>query len=73
VDRAVLFFDSLAKSGSGSSRASASSAAGASAANPVYNLLPDCLSKLLAKPSLTEEQVQVIIGQLLGYVKVGSA
>jgi hypothetical protein len=39
----------------------------------VYNLLPDCLSKLLAKPNLTEEQVQVIIGQLLAYVKVGNA
>eukprot|EP00775_Hariotina_reticulata_P007726 gene7726-7925_t len=70
VDRAVLFFDSLAKTGSGSSRASASAAAaGASAANPVYNLLPDCLSKLLAKVNLTEEQVQVVMGQLLAYVK----
>lgn len=67
----MLFFDSLAKTGSGSSRASASAAAGASAANPVYNLLPDCLSKLLSKANLTEEQVQVIMGQLLAYVKVG--
>jgi hypothetical protein len=72
VDRAVLFFESLAASGSGSSRSAGSAAAGASAANPVYNLLPDCLSALLAKadPPLREEQMQVIMSQLLGYVKV---
>lgn len=68
----MLFFESLAASGSGSSRSAGSAAAGASAANPVYNLLPDCLSALLAKadPPLREEQMQVIMSQLLGYVKV---
>jgi hypothetical protein len=73
VDRAVLFFDNLAQSGSGTSRTAGSAAAGASAANPVYNLLPDCLSALLAKedPPLREEQMQAIMTQLLGYVKVG--
>lgn len=73
IDRAVLFFESLAASGSGSSRSAGSAAAGASAANPVYNLLPDCLSALLAKdnPPLLEEQMQVIMTQLLAYVKVG--
>jgi hypothetical protein len=73
VDRAVLFFDNLAQSGSGSSRTAGSAAAGASAANPVYNLLPDCLSALLAKegPPLREEQMHAIMTQLLGYVKVG--
>ena len=73
IDRAVLFFESLAASGSGSSRSAGSAAAGASAANPVYNLLPDCLSALLAKdnPPLLEEQIQVIMTQLLAYVKVG--
>lgn len=74
VDRAVLFFESLAASGSGSSRSAGSSAAGASAINPVYNLLPDCLSTMLKKddPPLLEEQMQVIMTQLLGYVKVSS-
>lgn len=71
IDRAVLFFESLAKTGSGSTR-SASAAAGASAANPVYNLLPDCLSALLKDERLREEQLQVIMGQLLAYVKVGA-
>jgi hypothetical protein len=72
VDRAVLFFESLAASGSGSSRSAGSAAAGASAANPVYNLLPDCLSTMLRKddPPLLEEQMHVIMAQLLGYVKV---
>jgi hypothetical protein len=72
IDRAVLFFESLAASGSGSSRSAGSAAAGASAANPVYNLLPDCLSALLTKdnPPLLEEQMQVIMTQLLAYVKV---
>jgi hypothetical protein len=72
VDRAVLFFESLAASGSGSSRSAGSAAAGASAANPVYNLLPDCLSTMLKKddPPLLEEQMHVIMAQLLGYVKV---
>jgi hypothetical protein len=72
VDRAVLFFESLAASGSGSSRSAGSAAAGASAVNPVYNLLPDCLSTMLKKddPPLLEEQMQVIMTQLLGYVKV---
>jgi len=74
VDRAVLFFESLAASGSGSSRSAGSAAAGASASNPVYNLLPDCLSALLAKrePPLQEEQMRTIMAQLLAYVnKVG--
>jgi hypothetical protein len=70
ADRAVLFFESLAKTGSGSSTRSASAAAGASAANPVYNLLPDCLSKLLESTKLREEQLQAILAVLLGYVKV---
>jgi hypothetical protein len=66
----VLFFESLAKTGSGSSTRAASAAAGASAANPVYNLLPDCLSKLLESSKLREEQLQAILAVLLGYVKV---
>jgi hypothetical protein len=70
VERAVLFFESLAKTGSGSSARAASAAAGASAANPVYNLLPDCLSKLLESTKLREEQLQAILAVLLGYVKV---
>lgn len=71
AERAVLFFESLAKTGSGSSTRAASAAAGASAANPVYNLLPDCLSKLLEDKKLREEQLQAILAVLLGYVKVG--
>ncbi|KAF6263275.1 non-SMC mitotic condensation complex subunit 1-domain-containing protein [Scenedesmus sp. NREL 46B-D3] len=69
AERAVLFFESLAKTGSGSSTRAASAAAGASAANPVYNLLPDCLSKLLEDKKLREEQLQAILAVLLGYVK----
>jgi hypothetical protein len=49
---------------------SSSAAAGASATNPVYNLLPDCLSALLAMPVLREEQLTAVLGVLLGYVKV---
>jgi hypothetical protein len=44
--RARLFFSQLAKTGTGSTKAASSAAAGASAANPVYNLLPDMLSAL---------------------------
>jgi hypothetical protein len=36
----------------------------------VYNLLPDCLSKLLENNKLREEQLQAILAVLLGYVKV---
>lgn len=70
TERAALFFESLAKTGSGSSTRAASAAAGASAANPVYNLLPDCLSKLLENDKLREEQLQAILAVLLAYVKV---
>uniref|UniRef100_A0A383VMF6 Condensin complex subunit 1 C-terminal domain-containing protein n=1 Tax=Tetradesmus obliquus TaxID=3088 RepID=A0A383VMF6_TETOB len=69
TERAALFFRSLAKTGSGSSTRAASAAAGASAANPVYNLLPDCLSKLLENDKLREEQLQAILAVLLAYVK----
>ncbi|WIA41348.1 hypothetical protein OEZ86_004943 [Tetradesmus obliquus] len=69
TERAALFFESLAKTGSGSSTRAASAAAGASAANPVYNLLPDCLSKLLENDKLREEQLQAILAVLLAYVK----
>jgi hypothetical protein len=38
----------------------------------VYNLLPDCLSKLLESDKLREEQLQAILAVLLGYVKVST-
>jgi hypothetical protein len=38
----------------------------------VYNLLPDCLSKLLESKNLKEEQLQAILAVLLGYVKVST-
>jgi cytosine/adenosine deaminase-related metal-dependent hydrolase len=71
--RALLFFDSLSRSGTGSARSSASAVAGASASNPVYNLLPDMLSALVREPGLREEQFRGIMAVLLlmEYVKVG--
>ena len=70
ANRASLFFESLAKSGTGSSRASASASAGASATNPVYNLLPDMLSTLMREKGLVDGDFQEIMKQLLQYVKV---